>query len=139
MVDTAMLAPAFAMVGLTYAVWIRLYVTRIGEMKRRRIHPQSIALSGQAASRLEDTRAADNFRNLFELPVLLYVAVVVAILGGVVTPVSLGLAWAFVLLRVVHSAIHCTYNKVMHRFASYLAGGVVLALLWAYLAVSIAR
>jgi hypothetical protein len=138
MVGTAMLAPAFAMVGLTYAVWIRLYVTRIGEMKRRRIHPQSIALSGQAASRLEDTRAADNFRNLFELPVLLYVAVVVAILGGVVTPVSLGLAWAFVLLRVVHSAIHCTYNKVMHRFASYLAGGVVLALLWAYLAVAIA-
>ena len=137
MADTAMLAPAFAMVGLTYAVWIRLYVTRIGEMKRRRIHPQSIALSGQAASRLEDTRAADNFRNLFELPVLLYVAVVVAILGGVVTPVSLGLAWAFVLLRIVHSAIHCTYNKVMHRFASYLAGGVVLALLWAYLAVSI--
>ncbi len=138
MVDTAMLAPAFAMVGLTYAVWIRLYVTRIGEMKRRRIHPQSIALSGQAASRLEDTRAADNFRNLFELPVLLYVAVVVAILGGVVTPVSLGLAWAFVLLRIVHSAIHCTYNKVMHRFASYLAGGVVLALLWAYLAVFLA-
>jgi hypothetical protein len=137
MADTAMVAPAFAMVGLTYAVWIRLYVTRIGEMKRRRIHPQSIALSGQAASRLEDTRAADNFRNLFELPVLLYVAVVVAILGGVVTPVSLGLAWAFVLLRMVHSAIHCTYNKVMHRFASYLAGGVVLALLWAYLAVSI--
>ena len=138
MADTAMLAPAFAMVGLTYAVWIRLYVTRIGEMKRRRIHPQSIALSGQAASRLEDTRAADNFRNLFELPVLLYVAVVVAILGGVVTPVSLGLAWAFVLLRIVHSAIHCTYNKVMHRFASYLAGGVVLALLWAYLAVFLA-
>lgn len=134
-----MLAPAFAMVGLTFAVWLRLYVTRIGEMKRRRIHPQSIALSGQATARLEDTRAADNFRNLFELPVLFYVGLVVAAVTGLVTPVSLGLAWAFVLLRIVHSAIHCTYNKVMHRFASYLAGGVVLALLWAYLALSLFR
>lgn len=133
-----MLGPAFAMAGLTFAVWVRLYVVRIGEMKRRRIHPQALSSAAKVAERLEDSRASDNFRNLFELPVLFYLAIVVAILGGLATPVSLGLAWAFVGLRVVHSTIHCTYNKVMHRFVAYVAGGVVLALLWLYLALHFA-
>lgn len=133
MVDTAMLAPAFALVGLTFAVWVRLYQLRVAEMRRRRIHPQAIALSAQVAQRLEDTRAADNFRNLFELPVLFYLALVVAVLAGLVTPVSLGLAWAFVLLRVAHSAIQCTYNRVMHRFCVFIAGALVLLALWLYL------
>jgi hypothetical protein len=129
-----MLGPAFAMAGLTFAVWIRMYIERIGQMRRERIHPQSVAGSAQMAARVRDTRAVDNFRNLFELPVLFYLALVVAIVAGLVTPVSLGLAWSFVALRFVHSAIHCSYNKVMHRFAVYVAGGVVLWTLWAWLA-----
>ena len=51
--------------------------------------------------------------------------------GGAVV---LALAWTFVALRVLHSAIHCSYNKVMHRFYAYVAGGAVLWLLWAWLA-----
>ena len=43
------------------------------------------------------------------------------------------LAWIFVALRVLHSAIHCSYNKVMHRFYAYVAGGMVLFALWAWL------
>lgn len=135
MIDSDMLKPAFAMAALTFAVWVRLYVVRIREMKRRRIHPQALASSAQVATRLEDTRASDNFRNLFELPVLFYLAVVLATLAGLVTPVSLALAWTFVGLRVLHSAIHCGYNKVLHRFWAYCAGAIVLAALWAYLAI----
>lgn len=126
--------PAFAMVALTFVVWCHLYVTRIGQMKRDRIHPQAVATSAQAAARLTDSRAADNFRNLFELPVLFYLALVVAALAGLTNPVVLVLAWLFVGLRVLHSAIHCTYNKVTHRFVVYAAGGFVLWALWACLA-----
>ena len=126
--------PAVAMVALTFAVWCRMYVTRIGQMKRGRIHPQAVATSAQAAARLTDSCAADNFRNLFELPVLFYVALVVAALTQQVNVATIGLAWLFVLLRVVHSAIHCTYNKVMHRFYAYVAGGVALWLLWGAIA-----
>ncbi|MEO6264747.1 MAG: MAPEG family protein [Luteimonas sp.] len=135
MIERDIFYPVLAMVGLTFAVWLRMYFTRIGEMKRERIHPQSIALSAQAATRLSDTRAADNFRNLFELPVLFYLAMVVAALTAQVGALTLGLAWLFVLLRVAHSVIHCGYNKVMHRFKAYLAGGVVLWALWGVLAV----
>src|SRR5690242_6120117 len=135
MTDTRIFLPALAMAGLTFIVWLRMYFARIGEMKRERIHPQSVATSPQMAARLKDTRAADNFRNLFELPVLFYLALVVAALTGQADTAVLALAWAFVALRVLHSAIHCGYNKVKHRFFAYLAGGLVLWALWIVLAV----
>ncbi|HVI26678.1 MAG TPA: MAPEG family protein [Xanthomonadaceae bacterium] len=136
---SAIFLPALAMAALTFVVWWRMYFMRIGQMKRERIHPQAVATSAQAAARLTDSRAADNFRNLFELPVLFYLALVVAALTAQVDALTLGLAWAFVALRVVHSAIHCSYNKVMHRFLAYLAGGLVLWALWAVLAVGLLR
>ena len=131
--------PALAMAALTFVVWWRMYFIRIGEMKRERIHPQSVATSAEMAARVKDTRAADNFRNLFELPVMFYMALVVAAVTAQVNVATLGLAWAFVALRVVHSAIHCTYNRVWHRFYAYLAGGLVLWALWGVLAVGLLR
>jgi hypothetical protein len=129
--------PAVAMVALTCAVWLRLYFVRIVEMKRERIDPQSIATSATAAARLRDTRASDNFRNLFELPVLFYAAVIVAANTAQVTALTLGLAWSFAVLRIVHSAIHCTYNRVMHRFSTYMSGALVLWALWIVLALGL--
>lgn len=126
--------PLFAMVLLTFIVQVRMYVLRIGEMRRLRIHPQAVATSVQAAGRFVDTRAADNFRNLFELPVLFYAALGLAFALGAADPATLALAWLFVALRVLHSVIQCSYNKVMHRFQAYLAGSLVLLLLWARLA-----
>ena len=135
----AIFLPALAMVALTIVVWLRMYATRIGEMKRERTHPQAVATSAQMAARLSDTRAADNFRNLFELPVLFYLALVVAAMTAQTGAVVLALAWIFVALRLLHSWIHCTYNKVMHRFKAYLAGGVALWALWAVLASGLLR
>jgi len=131
--------PAVAMVALNIVVWVRMYRTRIAQMKRERIHPQAVATSAQAAAKLTDSKAADNFRNLFELPVLFYLAMVVAAQNAQVNWLTLGLAWTFVALRVLHSFIHCTYNKVIHRFYAYFFGGVVLWSLWAVLAYGLLR
>jgi hypothetical protein len=128
--DPAIFRPAFALALLTFVVAARLLATRIAEMRRLRIHPQAVATSGQAAQRFVDTRAADNFRNLFELPVLFYAALGVAFAIGATGPTTQALAWAFVAARVLHSAIHCTYNRVWHRFLAYLAGVLVLFALW---------
>lgn len=126
--------PAVAMALLTFLVWLRMYASRVGEMRRLRIRPQAVATSAMAAARFQDTRAADNFRNLFELPVLFYAALGIAFAIGAVDAPLLGLAWAFVVLRAAHSAIHLGYNRVMHRFIAYAAGGGVLWALWALLA-----
>lgn len=125
-----MLMPFVAMVVLTFAVGVRMYLARVAEMKRRRIHPQQVASRARAAAMFDDTRAADNFQNLFELPVLFYVGVLVIWLGEHADGIYLGLAWLFVISRVAHSVVHLTYNRVMHRFAAFITGFVVLTLFW---------
>jgi hypothetical protein len=139
MTNNAIFLPGLAMVVLTFVVWWRMYFTRIGQMKRERIHPQAVALSAQASAKLTDSRAADNFRNLFELPVLFYLALAMAAQAGLVSAPVLVLAWGFVALRFVHSWIQCTYNKVMHRFYVYVAGGLTLWALWGVLGYGLLR
>jgi hypothetical protein len=128
-----LLGPIFAMLVLILLVWMRLFQTRIGEMKRRKIHPQAVASSAQT-SQLEDTRAADNFRNLFELPVLFFAATLLAIQLNLECQMFCIVAWVFVALRYLHSFIHCTYNRVMDRFKAYVLSGIALWVMWGVLA-----
>lgn len=131
--------PMLALVALALVVWLRLYIVRIPEMRRLRIHPQSLATSAQKSARLVDTRAADNFSNLFEVPVLFHLALIVAYLTQQVTPLVLGLAWSFVFGRVLHSLIQCSYNNVMHRFTVYVVSTGLVWVLWAVLAAGLLR
>ncbi|KFL37804.1 MAPEG family protein [Arenimonas donghaensis] len=128
-----LLLPGFAMAALTMLVMFRMGFERLSQLARERIHPQAVATSAQMSARLKDSRAADNFRNLFELPVLFYLALLVGVNQDLASPLTVGLAWAFVGLRVAHSAIHCSYNKVPHRFAVYALGALVLWTLWGVL------
>ena len=132
----AILLPLLAMVGLVFVVWITMFVRRVGEMRRRRIDVEQLATSAEITRLLDDRRAADNFRNLFELPVLFFAGVLAAVATGAVDAVLVGLAWAFVALRAVHSLVHCTYNRVMHRFLAYLASAIVLLAMWVRLALA---
>jgi len=124
---------------LTFAVTLRMFRVRIAQIKREHIRLQSIATSAQAAGKLTDSAPADNFRNLFELPVLFYLALAVCAHTGFVNALTLGLAWAFVALRIVHSAIHCGYNRVLHRFYAYVAGFFALVALWLAIAVGLLK
>ena len=123
--------PCAAMVGLTALVWLKLYADRLGEMRARRIDPQALALARATAGDLERTAAADNFRNLFEVPVLFYLLCVALALTGGSAPGYVAAAWAYVALRAVHSLIHVTYNRVVHRFLVYVASTLLLFGMWA--------
>jgi hypothetical protein len=136
MSPTSILWPVFAMAALTFVVMFRMAWTRLGTMKRERIHPQSVATSAQMTAAIADTRAPDNYRNLFELPVLFYVAMLLALATDRTGVLIVGLAWAFVVTRVIHSIIHCGYNKVRHRFLAFFAGALLLIALWVALALS---
>jgi len=127
---TPILLPCIAMVALTAIVWVRMYVERIGEMREARISAQSLSTSAEIRDRLRRTQAADNFRNLFEMPVLFYaLCICLAITGLAGTPFLAG-AWLYVVLRAAHSFIHTGYNTVMHRFSVYALSSVLLFLLW---------
>jgi hypothetical protein len=70
--------------------------------------------------------------NLLELPLLFYVASLMFYVAGRVDEVALGLAWAYVALRIVHSLIQLTYNRVMHRLVPFAVSNVVLTAYWVW-------
>ena len=125
-----LIAACSAMVVLVFIVGLRMLQVRMSEMKEKRIHPQATATSLQMAARLQSVQPADNFRNLFETPVLFYALMAIAIGAGHTPGWLVAGAWAYVLLRVVHSIIHCTYNTVMHRFAAFGISFLLVVVLW---------
>ena len=124
------LYPVTALVALTAVVWVRLYVERLGELLERKIEPQSLATAAAAGRSLQRVQASDNFKNLFEVPVLFYALCAFIAAADLTSPLLLASAWVFVALRCVHSLIHLTYNRVTHRFIAYVASTVLLFGMW---------
>lgn len=122
--------PCSALVGVTALVWFKLYADRLGEMRAKHIDPQALSTVRAAAGKLDKTQAADNFRNLFEVPVLFYLLCVAIVLTGGSTPGLVSAAWGYVVLRALHSVIHVTYNRVVHRFLAYVASTLLLFGMW---------
>jgi len=88
---------------------------------------------------------ADNFVNLLEVPTIFFAwaGILVAAPSAVtnVSQLDVGLAWAFVALRVVHSAYQVSHGRVLHRFYAYAASSLILAggvakLAWNYRALA---
>jgi hypothetical protein len=127
-VDNAgMLAPVLALVGWTFVLWFWMYATRIPAMQRARIDVAELSRTGAPlVLPPEVARVADNYNHLHEQPTLFYAVALAAQLAGVTDGVSVGLAWAYVALRVVHSLIQATRNVIPLRFAVFAAGSLVL-------------
>ncbi len=126
-----LLQPLVAQVLLTLAVWIWLYVTRLGTLWKQRVNPQVLADEARSQEILKEVvNPSDNFENLFELPVLFYAAVFAIIVSGASDRWYVGAAWMFVAFRAIHSLIHCTSNRIMYRFAAYLLSSFALWAIW---------
>ena len=131
----AILLPPTVLVLLTGAVFVRLFRDRIAEMRARRIHPQQMATAKQVQETMQNVASADNFRNLFEVPVLFYALCAFLAITQLTTMFLLACAWGYVVLRAAHSYIHLTKNKVIRRFQVYFASTIVLYVMWAVFAV----
>jgi hypothetical protein len=126
-----LLLPLVIQAALTFIVLIRMYYTRIAEIRRHHIDPQDFATRSAAASAIRDSAASsDNFSNLFETPVLFYTAILLTLILMLQDPVIVALAWMYVILRALHSFVHTTYNTVTHRFYLYLMSCLALLGLW---------
>jgi len=129
------LLPLLAMVFLTFAVWVVLFVLRIPEIKRNNIDPEDLKDRAESHKLLKVSAAAsNNLKNLFEMPVLFYVAALLATALLIQDTLLTSLAWGFVITRAIHSLIQCSYNRVMHRFPVYMLSCIFLLLLWIRLA-----
>ena len=133
--NQVLLFAAIAQVALTFFVVFVLFARRVAELKQRKIHPQKIATSVQSAEVMQDIRASDNFKHLFEVPVLFYFLCACLFATNSSTIYLSGLAWVFVGLRYLHSYIQCTHNKVMPRFYAFAASSLTLLLMWVLFAI----
>jgi hypothetical protein len=79
-----------------------------------------------------------NYMNLLESPNLFYVACIVFYVTDLVDAQAVTLAWIYVALRILHSLIHLTYNRVKHRLLAFAGSITVLVVLWIHLLLALA-
>jgi hypothetical protein len=132
----SILTPICAQVLLTLLVWIWMYVLRLTSMYRLNVDPQELADETKAQSIFKvAVNPSDNLENLFELPVLFYVGAILVFITNTVDSLYLGLAWAFVGFRSLHSIVHCTSNQISYRFAFYVFSSFALWAMWVRLSI----
>ena len=122
------LTPVLVLVAWTFVMWLWMYATRIPAMKAAGIDPQEAAHPGTWAHRLRPgvRSVADNYNHLHEQPTIFYALMFFAALTGGADVTALRLAWAYVLLRVVHSLVQATFNRVIVRFSIFATASAVL-------------
>ena len=120
--------PVLGMMVLTLLVWVVMFIQRVSFAQSNRLDIEQFKTPAdvQALVPAEVSGASNNFRNLFELPVIFYGLCLYLIVSGQVDSFYTNCAWAFLLLRCLHSLIHCSYNRVAHRFGVYILSSLVL-------------
>lgn len=133
MKNVAMLYPVFALAAWTFLVLMRLAVTRF----RSELTPFDFAIGESDRVPMKARLANRNYQNLLELPVLFYVVCLLLYAGNTASRTAVLLAWAYVVLRMLHSLVHLSYNNVMHRFAFFAFSNACLLALWIAAAMSL--
>ena len=130
----SMLQSILAMGLLTLAMFIWMYATRLPAFTKAKLDPQEAMHPGTYHDRIpsEVRRVADNYNHLFEAPTLFYATVLAIVLLGLADGGHVIAAWAYVGLRVAHSIVQATFNRVLVRF-------VLFALSWVALGFMIVR
>lgn len=127
----AIFIPFLGVVVLTIVVWLYMYYLRLSYIISAQVDPQDLATNREAMDIIPAhlNTPSENLINLFELPVLFYVMCLFLFVTGQVDYLYLGLAYSFLAFRVIHSVIHCTWNRVMPRFYAYMLSSIVLWIL----------
>ena len=124
------LQPVIALVLWTMLIWLWMYVTRIPAMGKAKIDTANMV--GGTGKDLDNALPAQvqwkahNYNHLLHEPTLFYAVALSLALLGAGDGFNVTLAWAYVGLRVLHSLIQITFNRVMFRFLVFALSSIVL-------------
>ena len=130
------LLPVFVLVGLTFALLLWMASARSRAITGREISLKDIAL-GQPNWPERATQIANCFRNQFEVPLLFYALIALALPLRHADLFIVSMSWVFVVTRLVHAGIFVGSNDLGRRSIAWLAGVLVLLAMWAYFALKI--
>ncbi len=141
MIGMDILKPAVLLMAWTMVMWLWMYATRIPAMGKARVDPDRLVNDPEVtldrALPPQVQWKAHNYNHLHEAPTVFYaVAIVLAIIGQG-DGLNAQLAWAYLGLRVLHSLVQATVNKVIVRFAVFVLSSLVLAALILHAAIAL--
>ncbi|MDX9873738.1 MAG: MAPEG family protein [Spongiibacteraceae bacterium] len=129
----SILAPAAVLVLWSLVMLFWVAATRIPALRRA-----NIDIGNAVGGRGQDLDAvlppqvnwkAHNYAHLMEQPTIFYATVLILAVAGAHTEFNIALAWAYVVLRIIHSLVQATINRVAIRFPLFLLGTLVLLIL----------
>ena len=122
------LAPVVALVAWTMVMWGWMYATRIPAIMKVKLRLDPNAVRGEQMALLPPSVRwkADNYNHLFEQPTIFYAIALCLALMGQGGGLNLTLAWTYVALRVVHSLVQATWNKIEVRFSLFFLSSLPL-------------
>ncbi len=130
--ETTILTPVLALITWTLLIWAWMYALRIPAMNAAGLDPDEARHPGSLNQLPSSARAvADNYNHLHEQPTIFYALVFYTALAGNGDTTAVMLAWLYVGLRVVHSLVQNTINKVIVRFALFALSTLALVALTA--------
>jgi hypothetical protein len=130
------LLPVFALVGLTFALLLWMVGARRNALVGGETKIRDIAL-GQPNWPNRATQIGNCYKNQFELPLLFYILIALAMPLRHADLFMVLMSWVFVVARCVHAGIFVTSNDLGQRSTAWLAGVLVLLVMWIYFALKI--
>jgi hypothetical protein len=130
--------PVVALAVWTFIVLLLLPLVRVRAVRRREVRVDDFRLGESANVPGHVSVPNRNLMNLLETPLLFYVVCILLYVTGGATYATTALAWLYVASRIVHSLIHLSYNRVLHRLGAFAVGNVVLGILWVRAALHLA-
>ncbi|MEW6768304.1 MAG: MAPEG family protein [Pseudomonadota bacterium] len=130
------LAPVFALVFLIFAVMLGMFRVRTNAVMTKEVRVSQIAL-GQDAWPKKATQISNTYMNLFEMPVLFFALIALALPLRMTDLVIVLLSWVYVALRYLHAGVYATSNDMRYRFGFFAASATVLLAMWVYFALKL--
>jgi hypothetical protein len=130
------LLPVFVLIGLTFALLLGMAGARRGALVGGQTKVRDIVM-GQQNWPTRATQIGNCFKNQFELPVLFYILIAIALPLRHADLIIVLLSWVFVVTRFIHAGIFVTNNDLNQRSLAWFSGVLVLLAMWLYFALRI--
>ena len=130
------LLPVFVLVGLTFFLLLWMATARTRALKARETSLKDIALR-QPNWPEKPTQIANCYSNQFEIPVLFYILIALALPLHKADLFIVLMSWVFVVTRLCHAGVFVTSNNVRHRGLVWFSGVLVLLAMWIYFALKL--
>lgn len=135
------LKPVVVLIAWSLVMWTWMVSVRIPALRAAKIDMASlVGGKGSDADRALPGKAqwpSHNYNHLMEQPTIFYAVAFVIALTDTAFPLNLYLAWGYVGLRIAHSLVQATFNRVIVRFALFLLSTLCLVALTLHAAMAV--